>query len=224
MNGGAIGHSGSDRWRRGLRHQEPALSQLRNRLISALHTRKPHGAIGHSEVTDGSEETAPTQEATPPGHEAAGFRQIIQRLTIPIGHSAVTAMGHDDGQEYLPRRARVEALGQGGTGAYYDRSPSTGEGHTQRAIHHFSRNSLKTNRRLLRQVSVLRAGQEPSPCQEPAMQAHKQTGTYRPLREEPLTESGRREVEYCPDCGSPYTTFNGEERCPDCIDHRRQGE
>ena len=35
-------------------------------------------------------------------------------------------------------------------------------------------------------------------------------------------ETGRREVEYCPDCGSPYTTFNGEERCPDCTDLRRR--
>ena len=41
---------------------------------------------------------------------------------------------------------------------------------------------------------------------------------------EPLTESGRREVEFCPDCNSPYTTFNGEERCPDCTDLRRRRE
>ena len=83
------------------------------------------------------------------------------------------------------------------------------------AIHHFSLNSENEDD-LLRQVNVLRAGQEPSPSGVGAAQGAERP----PPREETLTESGRREVEYCTDCGSPYTTFNGEERCPDCTGRR----
>jgi hypothetical protein len=97
---------------------------------------------------------------------------------------------------------------------YYDRRFRGG---VLSAVHHFSLNSENEDD-LLRQVNVLRAGQEPSPSGAGAAQGAERP----PPREEPLTESGRREVEYCPDCGSPYTTFNGEERCPDCTGLRRR--
>ena len=97
---------------------------------------------------------------------------------------------------------------------YYDRRFRGG---VLSAVHHFSLNSENEDD-LLRQVNVLRAGQEPSPSGAGAAQDPERA----PPREEPLTESGRREVEYCPDCGSPYTTFNGEERCPDCTGRRRR--
>ena len=136
-----------------------------------------------------------------------------QRLRSPLVTPAVT-VGSDEGQQYLARRGRVEALVTEHRG-YYDRSFRGG---VLSAIHHFSLNS-ENEQELLRQVSVIRAGQEPSPS---GGRGSTRRGQGPPPREERLTESGRREVEYCPDCGSPYTTFNGEERCPDCTDLRRR--
>ena len=167
------------------------------------------GAIAHAELSNGPE-TIPPQEAsrsyeTPdpggsPGESGA------------IAHSELSN-GPDTGQEYLARRGRVEALVMERRG-YYDRRFRGG---VLSAVHHFSLNSENEDD-LLRQVNVLRAGQEPSPSGAGAAQDPERA----PPREEPLTESGRREVEYCPDCGSPYTTFNGEERCPDCTGLRRR--
>ena len=167
------------------------------------------GAIAHSELSNGPE-TAPPQETShsyetsdpggSPGESGA------------IGHSELSN-GPDTGQEYLDRRGRVEALVMEHRG-YYDHRFRGG---VLSAVHHFSLNSENEDD-LLRQVNVLRAGQEPGPSGAGAAQGAERP----PPREETLTESGRREVEYCPDCGSPYTTFNGEERCPDCTGLRRR--
>jgi hypothetical protein len=167
------------------------------------------GAIGHPEVTNWERET-PLEEAFhsyettvsegPPGSTAA------------IGHSEVTN-GPNEGQEYLARRARVEALVMEQQ-SYYDRSFRGG---VLSAVHHFSLND-ENELELLRQISVIRAGQEPGSSGAGAAQEPERP----PPREERLTESGRSEVEYCPDCSSPYTTFNGEERCPDCTNLRRR--
>ena len=83
------------------------------------------------------------------------------------------------------------------------------------AIEYFSR-SAENERELVRQVGILDAGQDPG---RPGNEARQQTeGPAPPVN----PETGRSEVEYCPDCGSPYTTFNGEERCPDCTGRRRR--
>ena len=203
-NGGAIGHSGMTD---GEEAEAPEPTSHSYETPDFSTSTEAHGAIGHSEVTDGSAET-PTGE-NPRSHEAPDSESTTQE---PIGHSAVT-VGSDEGQQYLARRGRVEALVTEHRG-YYDRSFRGG---VLSAIHHFSLNS-ENEQELLRQVSVIRAGQEPSPSGAGAAQG----GERPPPREERLTESGRREVEYCPDCGSPYTTFNGEERCPDCTGRRRR--
>ena len=78
---------------------------------------------------------------------------------------------------------------------YYDRRFRGG---VLSAVHHFSLNSENEDD-LLRQVNVLRAGQEPSPSGAGAAQGAERP----PPREEPLTESGRREVEYCPGLRQP---------------------
>ena len=167
------------------------------------------GAIAHSELSNGPE-TAPTQDAShsyetsDPGGSPGE--------SGPIAHSELSN-GPDTGQQYLARRGRVEALVMERRG-YYDRRFRGG---VLSAVHHFSLTSENEDD-LLRQVNVLRAGQEPGPSGAGAAQGAERP----PPREEPLTESGRREVEYCPDCGSPYTTFNGEERCPDCTGLRRR--
>ena len=167
------------------------------------------GAIAHSELSNGPE-TAPTQDASHSyENEDSGSSP---GESGPIAHSELSN-GPDTGQEYLARRGRVEALVMEHRG-YYDRRFRGG---VLSAVHHFSLNSENEDD-LLRQVNVLRAGQEPSPSGAGAAQGAERP----PPREEPLTESGRREVEYCPDCGSPYTTFNGEERCPDCTGRRRR--
>ena len=95
---------------------------------------------------------------------------------------------------------------------YYDRSFRGG---VLTAIEFFSR-SDENEQELLRQAGILEAGQDPR-----AQDAGPPKGNEGPPpRVNP--ETGRREVEFCPDCNSPYTTFNGEERCPDCTDRRRR--
>ena len=170
-------------------------------------SRGSHGAIGHFQVTNGSVETPPDEN--PHSHETP-YSEPSSATQEAISHSKVTD-GSDEGQEYLARRVRVEALVMEHR-SYYDRRFREG---VLSAIHHFSLNSENEDD-LLRQVNVLRAGQEPSPSGVGAAQGSERP----PPREETLTESGRREVEYCTDCGSPYTTFNGEERCPDCTGRR----
>ena len=167
------------------------------------------GPIAHSELSNGPD-TIPPQEASH-SYETAGPGGSPGESEA-IAHPELSN-GPDTGQEYLSRRGRVEALVMEHRG-YYDRRFRGG---VLSAVHHFSLNSENEDD-LLRQVNVLRAGQEPSPSGARAAQGAERP----PPREEPLTESGRREVEYCPDCGSPYTTFNGEERCPDCTGRRRR--
>ena len=167
------------------------------------------GAIAHSELSNGPE-TAPSQE-TSHSYETSGPGGSPGESGA-IAHSELSN-GPDTGQEYLARRGRVEALVMEHRG-YYDRRFRGG---VLSAVHHFSLNSENEDD-LLRQVNVLRAGQEPGSSGTGAAQDPERP----PPREGPLTESGRREVEYCPDCGSPYTTFNGEERCPDCTGLRRR--
>ena len=167
------------------------------------------GAIAHSELSNGPE-TAPPQEASH-SYETADPGGSPEE-SGPIAHSELSN-GPDTGQEYLARRGRVEALVMEHRG-YYDRRFRGG---VLSAVHHFSLNSENEDD-LLRQVNVLRAGQEPGSSGAGAAQGAERP----PPRQETLTESGRREVEYCPDCGSPYTTFNGEERCPDCTGRRRR--
>ena len=158
--------------------------------------------IGHSGVTDGSEENH--------SDESSRSREApASEPQDPAGHSVVTN-GEDEGQQYLARRARVEALVMEHRG-YYGRSFRGG---LLSAIEFFAR-SDGNEADLVRQVDVLRAGQEPA-----------ESGSDPPRERDapsvPMTASGRREVEYCPDCGSPYTTFRGAEYCPDCTDRRRR--
>ena len=120
--------------------------------------------------------------------------------------------GSDEGQEYLARRDRVESLVMRHQ-AYYDRSFHRRG--VLGAIQYFSR-SAENERELVRQVGILDAGHDPGRSSNEASQQTE--GPAPPVN----PETGRSEVEYCPDCGSPYTTFNGEERCPDCTGRRRR--
>ena len=165
-----------------------------------------HGAIGHSGVTDGSEDANPDESSH--SYEATASEPPPQPQD-PTGHSAVTN-GEDEGQQYLARRGRVQTLVMEHR-SYYSRSFRGG---LLSAIEFFSR-SEENEADLVRQVDVLKAGQEPA-----------DSGSDPPRETDapsvPMTASGRREVEYCPDCGSPYTTFRGAEYCPDCTDRRRR--
>ena len=166
-----------------------------------------HGAIGHSRVTDGSAESMPKD---PPRSHEAPDPEPWPTPQEATGHSEVTGEP-DEGQQYLSRRARVEALVTEHRG-YYDRSFRGG---VLSAIEYFSR-SAENEAELNRQAGILRAGRDPS-----AQDAGPPKGNEgQSPRVNP--ETGRREVEFCPDCNSPYTTFNGEERCPDCTDRRRR--
>ncbi len=172
-------------------------------------SRASHGAIGHPEMTNGSVESP--HDENPHSHEAP-YSEPSSATQEATGHSKVTD-GSDEGQEYLSRRGRVEALVMEHR-SYYDRRFRGG---VLSAIHHFSLNAENEDD-LIRQVNVLRAGQEPGSSGAGAAQGAERP----PPREETLTEAGRREVEYCPDCSSPYTTFNGADRCPDCTGRRRR--
>ena len=201
---GAIGHSGVTDGQEA-EAPEPTSHSYETPDFST-HTGD-HGAIGHSGVTDGSAESMPKEP--PRSHEAPDPEPwpTPQKAT---GHSEVTGEP-DEGQQYLARRARVEALVTEHRG-YYDRSFRGG---VLSAIEYFSR-SAENEAELNRQAGILRAGRDPS-----AQDAGPPKGNEGPPpRVNP--ETGRREVEFCPDCNSPYTTFNGEERCPECTDRRRR--
>jgi hypothetical protein len=206
MNGATIAHPGVTDGD-GVPH--PEQSSHSYETAGPVRSSEESGAIAHSELSNGPD-TIPPQEASH-SYETAGPVRSSEESGA-IAHSELSN-GPDTGQEYLSRRGRVEALVMEHRG-YYDRRFRGG---VLSAVHHFSLNSENEDD-LLRQVNVLRAGQEPSPSGAGAAQGAERP----PPREEPLTESGRREVEYCPDCGSPYTTFNGEERCPDCTGLRRR--
>ena len=167
-----------------------------------------HGAIGHFRVPNGSAETPPGEN--PRSHEAL-VSEPSSATQEPIAHSELSN-GSDEGQEYLSRRERVESLLMRHR-AYYDRSFHRRG--VLGAIEYFSR-SAENERELVRQVSILDAGQDPGRTSNEARQQTE--GPAPPVN----PETGRSEVEYCPDCGSPYTTFNGEERCPDCTGRRRR--
>ena len=166
------------------------------------------GAIAHSELSNGPD-TIPPQEASH-SYETAGTGGP-PRESGAIAHSELSN-GSEEAQEYLARRARVEALVLAHRG-YYDRSFDRRG--VLGAIEFFSR-SAGNEQELLRQAAILDAGQDPArtsgeappPAQGPAPPVNRETG--------------RREVEFCPDCSSPYTTFNGEVRCPGCTGRRRR--
>ena len=166
------------------------------------------GPIAHSELSNGPE-TAPPQEASH-SYETTGSGGSPEE-SIPIAHSELSN-GSDEGQEYLARRDRVESLVMKHR-TYYDRSFHRRG--VLGAIEYFSR-SAENERELVRQVRILDAGQDPGRASNEARQQTE--GPAPPVN----PETGRSEVEYCPDCGSPYTTFNGEERCPDCTGRRRR--
>ena len=207
MNGGPIAHSELSNGPETAPTQDASHSY---ETADSGGSPEESGPIAHSELSNGPE-TAPTQDAShsyetsdsggSPGESEA------------IAHSELSN-GSREGQEYLARRDRVESLVMKQR-AYYDRSFHRRG--VLGAIEYFSR-SAENEQELVRQVGILDAGQDPARA---GNEARQQTEGP-PPREEPLTESGRREVEYCPDCGSPYTTFNGEERCPDCTGRRRR--
>ena len=201
---GAIGHSGVTDGQEA-EAPEPTSHSYETPDFST-HTGD-HGAIGHYGVTDGSAES---MHKEPPSSHEAPDPEPWPTPQEATGHSEVTGEP-DEGQQYLARRARVEALVTEHRG-YYDHSFRGG---VLSAIEYFSR-SAKNEAELNRQAGILRAGRDPS-----AQDAGPPKGNEgQSPRVNP--ETGRREVEFCPDCNSPYTTFNGEERCPDCTDRRRR--
>ena len=206
INGATIAHPGVTDGD-GVPH--PEQSSHSYETADPVRSSEGSGAIAHSELSNGPE-TIPPQEASH-SYETADLGGSTGESEA-IAHSELSN-GSDAGQEYLARRGRVEALVMEHRG-YYDRSFRGG---VLSAVHHFSLND-ENEQELLRQASVIRAGQEPSSSGAGAAQGLERP----PPREERLTESGRSEVEYCPDCSSPYTTFNGEERCPDCTNLRRR--
>ena len=201
---GAIGHS---RVTDGQEAEAPEPTSHSYETPDFSTSTEAHGAIGHSRVTDGSAESMPKE---PPRSHEAPDPEPWPTPQETTGHSEVTGEP-DEGRQYLSRRARVEALVLEHR-PYYDRSFRGG---VLTAIEYFSR-SAENEAELNRQAGVLRAGRDPS-----AQDAGPPKGNEgQSPRVNP--ETGRREVEFCPDCNSPYTTFNGEERCPDCTDRRRR--
>ena len=201
---------GTDPWvalARSRRENEALRSEIED-LEAELARLMNGGPIAHSALSNGSE-TVPTQDASH-SYETADSGGSPEEPG-PIAHSELSN-GSGEGQEYLARRDRVESLVMKQR-AYYDRSFHRRG--VLGAIEYFSR-SAENEQELVRQVGILDAGQDPARA---GSEARQQTeGPPPPVN----PESGRREVEYCTDCGSPYTTFNGEERCPDCTGRRRR--
>ena len=166
-----------------------------------------HGAIGHSEVTNGPpgnpSEVASHSYETP---DSGG----PQRNHGAIGHSEVTN-GPDEGQEYLSRRGRVEALVTEHR-SYYDRSFSRRG--VLGAIEFFSR-SAENEQDLIRQVGILEAGGDP-----------RESGTGPapgdPAQPQARGDPDRYAVGDCPDCSRPFATHGGAKYCTDCTERRRR--
>ena len=207
MNGGPIAHSALSNGSETVPTQDASHSY---ETSDSGGSPEQSGPIARSELSNGPE-TAPTQDASH-SYETPDSGGSPEEPG-PIAHSELSN-GSGEGQEYLARRDRVESLVMKQR-AYYDRSFHRRG--VLGAIEYFSR-SAENEQELVRQVGILDAGQDPARA---GNEAHQQTeGPTPPID----PESGRREVEYCPDCGSPYTTFNGEERCPDCTGRRRESE
>ena len=205
MNGGPIAHSELSNGSETVPTQDASHSY---ETADSGGSPEESGAIARSELSNGSE-TAPTQDASH-SYETADSGGSPEE-SGPIAHSELSN-GSGEGQEYLARRDRVESLVMKQR-AYYDRSFHRRG--VLGAIEYFSR-SAENEQELVRQVGILDAGQDPARASNEARQQTE--GPPPPVN----PESGRREVEYCTDCGSPYTTFNGEERCPDCTGRRRR--
>ena len=158
-------------------------------------------------MTDENGNTPPN--TTPREHDHPGT------VNTPTGnrsidHQRVTnslVSEPDEGQEYLARRARVEALVMA-HGAYYRRSFSRRG--LPGAVEYFSR-SDEHEQELLRQVRMLEAGEDP-----------RQPGTGPPSQDEEPPDPDRYAFGYCPDCGKPYATYGGAEYCTDCTQRRRR--
>ena len=161
------------------------------------------GAIGHSRVNDGAPPTA--SETASHSYENPDS-DSSPRENASIGHSGVTN-GPTEGQEYLERRARVEALVM----EFRNHYARSFRGGVSSAVHHFSLNP-DNERDLLLQVETLRADREATASRPNA-----------PAETEDPSPSGRREVEPCPDCDRPFTTHGGAEYCPECTERRRRG-
>ena len=205
MNGGPIAHSELSNGPETAPTQDASHSY---ETADSGGSPEESGPIAHLELSNGPE-TAPTQDASH-SYETADSGGSPEEPG-PIAHSKLSN-GSGEGQEYLARRDRVESLVMKQR-AYYDRSFHRRG--VLGAIEYFSR-SAENEQELVRQVGILDAGQDPARAgNEASQQTEASTPPVNP-------ESGRREVEYCPDCGSPYTTFNGEERCPDCTGRRRR--
>ena len=127
-----------------------------------------------------------------------------------IGHSEVTN-GPDEGQEYLPRRARVRELVMNHR-AYYTKSFNRGG--LPSAVEYFSR-SAGHEQELMDQVALLEAGGNP-----------RQSGTDPPpetgAQSQASEDSDRYAVGQCPDCGRPFATHGGATHCTDCTERRRR--
>ena len=163
------------------------------------------GAIGHSEVTNGAK---PDPADRPDSYESE-VQPSSQGGHGAIGHSEVTN-GFQEGQEYLARRDRVEALVQEHR-AYYEQSFNRRG--ILGAIEYFSR-TAENEQELLRQTRILDAGEDP---QKAVTQSSHETAGQ---AEEDAPD--RYAVGDCPDCGRPFGTYGGALYCTDCTERRRR--
>ena len=163
---------------------------------------RTRGPIGHSAVTDGEGSTAP--EIASHSYEIQDSNDSAEESGA-IGHSKVT--DGSGGREYLARHQRVEQL----VLEHRDHYHRSFRGGIPSAVHYFSETPDR-EQELLLQTDTLRADREAE-----ASRAGPPAGPAE-------TPSGRRGVEYCPDCGNPYTTHHGAEYCPECTDRRNRGQ
>ena len=166
-------------------------------------TATPQGAIGHSRVINGNPPAV--SETSSQSYESPDF-DGFQEKNAAISLFEVTN-GPTEGQEYLARRARVEAL----VVEFRDHYARSFRGGVSSAVHHFALNP-ENERDLLMQVETLRADREAAAA-----------GPNAPRETAEPAPSGSSGVGTCPDCDRPFTTHGGAEYCPECTDRRRRG-
>ena len=204
---------------------------------------EPHGAIGHSGVTDGQGARPP--EPTSFSYETPYFSTSAEPHGA-IGHSGVTdgsgeppadeSSLSNKGPDSEPSSATQEPMGHSAVTEELDQGQeylarrdrvetlvmkhrtyyerSFNRRGVLGAIEFFSR-SVENEQDLIRQVGILDAGGDPRQAG---------TGPAPGDAAQPQTrgDPDRYAVGDCPDCRRPFATHGGAEYCTDCTERRRR--
>ena len=189
-----------------IERQDSLIKELEAEL-ALLRNGSGDSFIGHQVTTEVTNENGGTPPDTGSHSYETQCSEAPEENGDFIGHKKVTD-ANDETQQYLARHTRVEELVMEHR-AYFSGSFRGG---VNSAIYHFTQ-SAANEEDLLRQVERLRRAQEPP-----------DPGGSQPPEDEAPSQSpagpDRYAVGECPDCGRPFATYGGAQRCSDCTERR----